>query len=94
VESVARELGRTPAQVVLRWHLRRGDIALPKVFSPQRIQHNAAVFDFALTVWRVSTNSTEARQAVPVRTQNTSDERPSCRIYSADRCSARASLRR
>ncbi|MFF5078260.1 aldo/keto reductase [Actinoplanes sp. NPDC000266] len=48
IRSVAAELGRTPAQVILRWHLQRGDIVLPKASSPQRIAENAAVFDFSL----------------------------------------------
>ncbi|GAA1619175.1 aldo/keto reductase [Actinoplanes couchii] len=48
IQSVARELGRTPAQIIIRWHLQRGDIVLPKASSPQRIADNAAVFDFSL----------------------------------------------
>jgi len=48
LQSIARELGRTPAQIVLRWHLQRGDTVLPKASSPHRIHQNAAVFDFTL----------------------------------------------
>ncbi|GAA2557241.1 aldo/keto reductase [Winogradskya consettensis] len=48
IQSVAGELGRTPSQIILRWHLQRGDIVLPKASSPQRIAENAAVFDFSL----------------------------------------------
>ena len=93
VESVARELGRTPAQVVLRWHLQCGDIVLPKASSPPRIQHNAAVFDFILDPRHLA-RIDQLDRGEPVRTQNTFDERPSCRIPLADRCSVRASLRR
>ena len=38
----------TPAQVVLRWHLQEGRIAIPKSNTPARIQENFAIFDFAL----------------------------------------------
>ncbi len=48
VTRVAEAAGRTPAQVVLRWHIQRGDIVFPKSVTPQRIQENFAVFDFEL----------------------------------------------
>ena len=46
--SVARSVGRTPAQVVLRWHLQRGDIVFPKSVNPERIKENIEIFDFEL----------------------------------------------
>lgn len=46
--EVANELGRTPAQVLLRWGLEQGAIILPKSTNPARIRENAALFDFAL----------------------------------------------
>jgi len=46
---IAKELGRTPAQVVLRWHLQTGRVAIPKSVTPARIAENFAVTDFALT---------------------------------------------
>lgn len=49
VAAAAREMGRTPAQIVLRWALERGDVVFPKSTHPERIRENAAVFDFALT---------------------------------------------
>ena len=49
ITSVADEVGRTPAQVVLRWHVQRGDIVFPKSVTPERIRENFALFDFSLS---------------------------------------------
>jgi 2,5-diketo-D-gluconate reductase A len=49
VTRIAEATGRTPAQVVLRWHVQRGDVVFPKSVSPQRIAENFAVFDFELS---------------------------------------------
>ncbi len=49
VLEVAERNGRTPAQVVLRWHIQAGVAAIPKSVAPQRIRENLAIFDFALT---------------------------------------------
>ncbi|TDC81821.1 aldo/keto reductase [Micromonospora sp. KC606] len=46
--GIARELDRTVAQVVLRWHVQRGDIVFPKSSTPKRIEENFHIFDFAL----------------------------------------------
>ena len=48
VESVAQRAGKTPAQVVLRWHIERGDIIFPKSVTPDRIKENFDIFDFEL----------------------------------------------
>jgi 2,5-diketo-D-gluconate reductase A len=48
VVRAARRHGRTPAQVVLRWHLQLGLVAIPKTAHPRRLVENLAVFDFAL----------------------------------------------
>lgn len=48
VRRVAERLGRTPAQVVLRWHVQQGLVAIPKSASPERMRDNLAVFDFEL----------------------------------------------
>ena len=48
IASVARSVGRTPAQVVLRWHLQRGDIVFPKSVRPSRMRENFELFDFEL----------------------------------------------
>ncbi len=49
VLAAAAAHGKTPAQVVLRWHLQQGFIVFPKSNSAQRIRENFDVFDFALT---------------------------------------------
>jgi 2,5-diketo-D-gluconate reductase A len=48
IVAIARRLRRTPAQVVLRWHLERGRIVFPKSTTPARIEENFALFDFRL----------------------------------------------
>lgn len=48
VTAVAARLGRTPAQILLRWGLESGLVVLPKSVRPARIAENAALFDFAL----------------------------------------------
>ncbi len=49
ITRIAERVGRTPAQVVLRWHVQRGDIVFPKSVTLKRIQDNFALFDFELT---------------------------------------------
>jgi 2,5-diketo-D-gluconate reductase A len=48
VAAVARKHGKTPAQVILRWHLDQGIVAIPKSVTPARIRENLAVFGFSL----------------------------------------------
>ena len=48
VAAVAAAVGRTPAQVLIRWSLQKGFVVLPRSSNPGRIAENAAVFDFAL----------------------------------------------
>jgi diketogulonate reductase-like aldo/keto reductase len=48
VVEVARQVGRSPAQVLLRWALQHDLIVLPKSTRPERIAENAALFDFEL----------------------------------------------
>lgn len=48
IAAIAARHGRTPAQVVLRWHLQQGRIAIPKSVTPSRIRENLDVFGFDL----------------------------------------------
>jgi 2,5-diketo-D-gluconate reductase A len=49
VTQIAEAAGKSPAQVVLRWHIQRGDIVFPKSVTPKRIEENYALFDFELS---------------------------------------------
>ncbi len=49
VAEIAEAHGRTPAQVILRWHVEVGNIAIPKSVTPERIRQNIEVFDFELS---------------------------------------------
>jgi 2,5-diketo-D-gluconate reductase A len=48
IERIATAVGKSPAQVVLRWHIQRGDIVFPKSVSPDRMKSNFELFDFEL----------------------------------------------
>ncbi|MET9931289.1 MULTISPECIES: aldo/keto reductase [unclassified Streptomyces] len=49
VTGIADRHGKSPAQVVLRWHLQLGNIVIPKSVTPARIRENLDVLDFALS---------------------------------------------
>lgn len=49
VTKLARAHGKTPAQVILRWHVQSGLIVIPKSVRPERIRENFALFDFELS---------------------------------------------
>jgi 2,5-diketo-D-gluconate reductase A len=49
IVDIAERLGRTPAQVIIRWHVQHGVVVIPKSVHPDRIRSNAQIADFALT---------------------------------------------
>jgi D-xylose reductase len=49
VTAAARRLGKSPAQIVLRWGVQRGTAVVPKTSRPERLAENLAIFDFELT---------------------------------------------
>jgi 2,5-diketo-D-gluconate reductase A len=57
VVALAEKYGRTPAQVILRWHIQLGNIVFPKSTSSERIRENIDVFDFELSDDDVATIS-------------------------------------
>ncbi|AUZ89036.1 oxidoreductase [Arthrobacter agilis] len=65
VVAIAEAHGRTPAQVVLRWHVQQGMVAIPKSSNPERLAQNLAVFDFELSgeelarIYRLDTGEAE-----------------------------------
>jgi len=46
--EIGRKYAKTPAQVILRWHMEKGLIAIPKSVTPSRIRENIDIFDFSL----------------------------------------------
>ncbi|KAJ8454187.1 hypothetical protein ONZ45_g19400 [Pleurotus djamor] len=48
IVSIAKQYGREPAQIFIRWSLQRGFVPLPKTSTPKRIWSNAQVYDFSL----------------------------------------------
>jgi 2,5-diketo-D-gluconate reductase A len=48
IMGIGEQLGRTPAQVALRWHVQRGDVVFPKSVKRSRMEENFAIFDFEL----------------------------------------------
>ena len=48
ISGIAGERGKSAAQIILRWHFQRGDIAIPKSTRPERMRENIDIFDFQL----------------------------------------------
>ena len=71
--EVGRAKGKSPAQVVLRWHIQLGNVVIPKSVTPSRIRENFDVFDFSLDdaeMQRVSSLATGKRLGPDPRTFN------------------------
>ncbi|HEV2886039.1 MAG TPA: aldo/keto reductase [Jatrophihabitans sp.] len=49
ITAIAERVGKSPAQVILRWHIELGNVVIPKSVTPARIRENLDVFDFSLT---------------------------------------------
>ncbi|SCT86982.1 aldo keto reductase [Staphylococcus xylosus] len=67
VNAVANEVGKSPAQVIIRWNVEHGVVVIPKSVTPSRIEENINVFDFVLTAEQIEKldNLNEERRIGP-----------------------------
>ncbi|MFP5371147.1 MAG: aldo/keto reductase, partial [Actinomycetes bacterium] len=57
IRRIGEQVGRTPAQVTLRWHVQRGDVVFPKSSNRSRMEENFAIFDFELDQSAMTANT-------------------------------------
>ena len=70
ISGLAAKYGKSPAQIVLRWHIEHGLVTIPKSFRPERIAENIDSFDFELIadeVTAIDAMDRGARRARPRR---------------------------
>ena len=68
VIDVAKEVGKSPAQVLIQWAVQRGTVVLPKSVTPSRIDENFEDFELpALAVERINGLDRNARYNMPIR---------------------------
>ena len=74
IQEIANQYGKTPAQVILRWHLQSDVVAIPKTVNPSRMDENLNVFDFELSNTDLnkiaSLERNERHNAVPSQLSN------------------------
>jgi 2,5-diketo-D-gluconate reductase A len=54
ITGIAKDHGKSPTQIVLRWHIQLGLVAIPRSGNPGRMAENIDIFDFELTEQEVS----------------------------------------
>ena len=57
ITQIAKDHGKSPTQVVLRWHIQLGLVAIPRSSNPGRLAENIDIFDFELNEQEMSTIS-------------------------------------
>ena len=74
IQEIANQYGKTPAQVILRWHLQSDVVAIPKTVTPSRMDENLNVFDFefsAADLDKIATlDRNERHNAIPSEMNN------------------------
>jgi 2,5-diketo-D-gluconate reductase A len=71
--AIGQKYGKTPAQVILRWHIELGCVVIPKSVTPSRIKQNIDIFDFKLDaddMAKIATLNTETRLGGDPETAN------------------------
>ena len=53
ITEIAERHGKSPAQIVLRWHIELGLVPIPRSSNAERLRHNLEIFDFSLTAGEI-----------------------------------------